>query len=184
MVATTFDIVVILTTILINIIVLCISAHTLFHRNRQTITTPTLLEAIEASENTEPDLAIIDCDESIEAHLFLHFLLQKFYRLSKTDFGHVHLVRPHTEAAVYRPAVLDPSMDNMIYYQGCIMTVERIYDYPHPIIDIRDHGYFRLYGWKMYEGRCLHVLQPADNVDRSIYFYQTETDNIPHISMD
>ena len=101
MIATTFDIAVILITILINIIVLCVSAHTLLCRNRQTITTPTFLEIIEASENTEPDLTIIDCDESIEGHLFLHFLLQKFYRLSKTDFGHVHLVRPHTEAAVY-----------------------------------------------------------------------------------
>ena len=184
MVATTFDILIILITILINILILCISAHTLFCQNRQTITTPTLLETIIASENPEPDLTIIDCNESIEAHLFLHFLLQKFYRLSKTDFGYVHLVRPHTEAAVYRPAVLDPNMDNMIYYKGCIMTVERIYDYPHPIIDICDHGHFRLYGWKMYEGRCLHILQLADNIDCSIYFYQTETDAIPHISID
>ena len=117
MVATTFDIVVILTTILINILVLCVSAHTLFRRNRQTITTPTLLEAIEASENTEPDLTIIDCDESIEAHLFLHFLLQKFYRLSETNFGHVRLVKwPYHESTVCRPVILDPDADNMVYY--------------------------------------------------------------------
>ena len=64
------------------------------------------------------------------------------------------------------------------------MTVKRIYDYPHPIIDIRDHGYFRLYGWRIYEGRFLHILQPADNIDHSIYFYQTETDTILHISID
>ena len=45
MVATTFDIFIILTTILINILVLCISAHTLFCQYRQTITTPTITES-------------------------------------------------------------------------------------------------------------------------------------------
>ena len=51
------------------------------------------------------------------------------------------------------------------------MTIERMYDYPLPIISIRDCGHFRLYGWKMYEGHCLHVLQRADDLDHTIYFY-------------
>lgn len=85
MVATTFDMFVLIITILINILVLCISAHTLLRRNRQTITTPTTAEPPAASENTEPDVTIISCDESLEDMLYIHFHFNEFYRLSKTE---------------------------------------------------------------------------------------------------
>ena len=176
MATTVFDSIVIIFMILINLIVLGTSAYTLHHhrRDQTTIIIPIPADDIgstTAAEDTEPDITIVSYDDLINDRLTVHFYFNRFYRLSLTEFRWVLLVMNGQEEGVFNPFDVDLGITPIVEYKDCLVKVEALFKYPHPIIHIRDHGHFRLYGWTIFQECFLHILQPLDNDD--IYFFQT-----------